>query len=114
MRMTEPHQFVGTAFDGLSALVRNLLLDNKNFQSGHYCREYPRTDQFVRHVLTVYAEAILDRIDEVRSLAVNMAAPDEPANENKARGTARKVSVRVKARAAGIQEPDEIRERELA
>jgi len=101
MRLTKPEQFVGIAFDGLSALVRNLLIENKNFENGIYFREHPRTDDYVRTVLKSHAQAIEDRIKEVRSLSVDMAADDQPANENArsfSRPTSGKVNVRVKPR----------------
>jgi len=99
MRLNKPEQFVGIAFDGLSALVRNLLIENKNFENGIYFRELPRTDEYVRTVLKPHAQAILDRIKEVRSLSVDMAADEETSNVRRStRRSTGKVTVRVRQR----------------
>lgn len=72
------------AFDGLERLVRNLLIDNVNFRNGHYFAENPTSSGFVRHVLKDQAEAILERLAEVRSLSVDMATEDEMNDEARA------------------------------
>ncbi len=71
--------------DGLTSLIRNLLIDNKNFTSAddrsqprHFV-ETPTAAAFVRGPLRTMAEAILDQAEATKSLAVDMAsAPDVP------------------------------------
>jgi hypothetical protein len=81
-RKVEPHQVIARNFDSLTRCVRNLLIDNRNFKiqrdpetrretQAHYFREYPKTPDFVRDVLASQAEAILERIDELKTLAVD-------------------------------------------
>jgi hypothetical protein len=72
-----PAAIVKSSMDSLERIVRNLLLDNKNFASGHYASAFPRTQQFVADPLKSMAQTILERIDDARDLAVQMAAaPD--------------------------------------
>lgn len=99
MRMTKPEQFVGVAFDQLERLVRNVFIDNKNLESSHYYEKHPQTIDYVRHVQKPLAEALLDRIADVRDLCVNMAAEDEPTAEKiTVARTSGNVTVRVKQR----------------
>lgn len=56
----------GAEFDQLARLVRNLLVDNKNFESGYYYREYPSSRDFVRRVLREHAQHIIERIETLK------------------------------------------------
>lgn len=80
-RRIDPHQIIERNFTSLTRLVRNLLIDNKNFQistdvasgsshQAHYFKEYPQSSDFVRHVLREQAEFILERVDDLKTLAV--------------------------------------------
>lgn len=83
-RKVEPHQLIARNFDSLARCVKNLLVDNRNFKvqrdphthretQAHYFQEYPRTPDFVREVLASQAECILDRVEELKVLAVDYA-----------------------------------------
>ncbi len=61
-----PAYLINADIERLSALVKNLLIKNINFENGFYFREYPRTERFVREVLREQAEHILLRIDEIK------------------------------------------------
>jgi len=71
---------VRSAMDSLEGLVRNLLVDNRNFKPGpdgarpRHFAETPRTSEFVGTTLASMAGAILGRIGQVRDLATAMAA----------------------------------------
>ena len=74
-----PAEIVSSSMQSLERAVRNLLVDNKNFASGHYAAEFPRTAEFIAQPLKGMAEHIIGKIDEVRELAMQMAAyPDIP------------------------------------
>jgi hypothetical protein len=55
-------------FEHLKRLVTNLLVDNKNFQSGHYVQHVPTTSQFIREVLPRWHEGIEGQIDALQEL----------------------------------------------
>lgn len=81
-RKIEPHLLISRNFDSLARCVKNLLVDNRNFkvqrdpqnhreQPAYYFQTYPRTPDFVREVLATQADHILERIEEIRVLAVD-------------------------------------------
>lgn len=81
-RKVEPHLLIARNFDSLARCVKNLLVDNRNFKiqrdpqtrretEAFYFREYPRTPDFVREVLATQADHILERIEEIKVLAVD-------------------------------------------
>lgn len=80
-RKTQPHDVIALHFDGLVSSVRKLLIKNPNFKTSEdgphnrreafYFREYPRTDDFVRGVLKGQAEFIIEKIEELKTLAVD-------------------------------------------
>lgn len=83
-RQTEPHMLVSRNFDNLARCVRNLLIDNRNFKvqgdpanhretPAYYFQAYPKTPDFVREVLASQAETILERIEELKDIAVDYA-----------------------------------------
>ncbi|PZR93515.1 MAG: hypothetical protein DI537_10370 [Stutzerimonas stutzeri] len=78
----EPHQVIARNFDSLSRCVRNLLIDDPNFKvqrdpvtrqqtQGYYFRAHPKTEDFVREVLKQQAELIIERVEELKLLAVD-------------------------------------------
>jgi hypothetical protein len=81
-RKIEPHELIARNFDRLIRCVNNLLVDNRNFKvqkdpashretQAHYFAEYPRTPDYVRHVLKQHAELIVDDIEDLKVLAVD-------------------------------------------
>jgi hypothetical protein len=64
--------------DGLSVLVKNLLIYNPNLKSNdraappYFYRAYPHTPDFVREVLRDHVEYILEKIDAINGIAVRM------------------------------------------
>lgn len=76
---------VNIMMSGLSALVANLLVKNKNFiptesasdpwnaKPGYYMHTYPQTRQFVHGPLKDMAEAIEDRIQQCASYVNDVA-----------------------------------------
>lgn len=73
-----PAEVVDRSPGELSRLVRNLLIDNKNFQSrdgkeAHAFIEHPRTSGFVSGPPKSSAEFILNKIEGVKELAMVMA-----------------------------------------
>lgn len=61
-----PAELINADIERLSTLVKNLFINNRNFETGYYFSEYPRTERFVREVLREQAEHILLRIDEIK------------------------------------------------
>lgn len=99
-RKTQPHDVIALHFDGLVNSVRKLLIKNRNFKTSEdgphnrreafYFREYPRTEDFVRGVLKGQAEFIIEKIEELKTLAVDFTdikqiSDDELAAEVKRR-----------------------------
>lgn len=77
-RRIEPHDFIAYEFKRLETLVRNLLVENKNLKpqegrQAYYLAQYPQTASYVAGPLREQADAILERIGEVRDLAVEYA-----------------------------------------
>lgn len=81
-RKIEPHELIARNFDSLIRCVTNLLVDNRNFKiqrdptthrqtQAHYFTEYPRTQDYVRDVLKNQADHIVERIEELKVLAVD-------------------------------------------
>lgn len=80
-RKTQPHDVIALHFDGLIGSVRKLLIKNRNFKTSEdgphnrreafYFREYPRTQDFVRGVLKGQAEFIIEKIEELKTLAID-------------------------------------------
>jgi len=88
-RRSSPEQDVKAAFDGVKDMIRNLLIDNVNVDTGYYLREYPGSTKFKDEVVVPHAEAILSRLDDVQALMSAVVA------ESKAGGYA-----------PGVAEPD--------
>lgn len=61
---------IGGDFDLLLKLVNNLLVNNKNFESGYYARTCPSTGQFIRTVLPSFAEGISQRVEALKEVVV--------------------------------------------
>lgn len=59
---------INDRFGQLKGLVTNLLVDNKNFKSGHYAQHVPTTSQFIREVLPRWHEGIEGQIEALREL----------------------------------------------
>lgn len=84
-RTPTPAEVVDREMEAVERLVRNLLVDNRNFKAGsdggeaHQFRETPRTSEFVRGPLARLAGHILERLEASRGLVRDMAAdPDVP------------------------------------
>lgn len=81
-----PAQIVDAQMAQLRHAITRLLLDNKNFESGHYSREFPGSGGFIHGPLKDMAEHILHRLDETRQVAMDMAADREVNGLNKCYG----------------------------
>ncbi len=84
-RTPTPAEVVDREMEAVERLVRNLLVDNRNFQPAqdgaepYQFRETPRTADFVRGPLSRLADHILERLEGTRGLVRDMAAdPDVP------------------------------------
>jgi hypothetical protein len=85
-RQPTPAEIVARELDAVLAAVRNLLVTNRNMLPSEanpqpfYVREHPQTGAFIRGPLRDMADHILERLQQAKSLAVDMAAdPDLPA-----------------------------------
>ncbi|AGS81063.1 hypothetical protein [Caulobacter phage Cr30] len=71
-------QLIDVQMRRLERLVRNLLIDNKNFkiskndQIGYYFREYPSSFSYVRGPLKDHAEFILNEIEKTREFFIEV------------------------------------------
>lgn len=82
-----PADMLQHKFNELENLVRNCLIDNSNFQpvelgngrkaDGFYFTHYPNTRAYVEGPLRTQAQGILDRLEELRAFAVDMAITPE-------------------------------------
>lgn len=61
-------QAIDAQFDQLARLVANLLVDNVNFETGYYFRQYPNTVDFVARVLPLHAEGIRERVAALKEV----------------------------------------------
>lgn len=97
-----PAEVMDERLRSLSLVVKNLLVDNKNFHgasSAYYFSEMPSTRDFVRGPLKGMAESIVDRIEELRDLSSVMAAsPEVPGFVRTIEGKVGDVSVVARSR----------------
>jgi hypothetical protein len=74
-------------FDKLTSLIINLLVTNKNFETGYYFKEYPQTIRFVNNVLREQAVYIIERLASINEEVIDeygancLPMPDILANE---------------------------------
>lgn len=61
-------EVIDLQFGGLKTLVRNLLVDNRNFANGYYSREVPATRDFIRSALPRWFDGISDRVDQLQRI----------------------------------------------
>ncbi|MCW3782985.1 hypothetical protein [Defluviimonas salinarum] len=79
-----PKQIVEQEFESLKALVRNLLVENRNLKpredargwpaEAYYFAAYPKTADYVSGPLKRQAECILERLENASRLCAEMAA----------------------------------------
>ena len=79
---TPPAKVTAELMDSVARLVKNLLIENPNLKPGADGRSYhgrntPATDLFVHKELRPLAEAILERVFEVKEVVVDLAADAE-------------------------------------
>lgn len=116
-RKTQPHDVVALHFDGLLRSVQKLLIDNPNFKAtedgphrlreAYYFREHPRTADFVREVLKGQAEHIIEKIEELKILAVDFTDIKQFSDEELAAEVARRKGEKLAQppqREAGVDE----------
>ncbi len=77
-----PADLINADLELLSAMVKNLLVNNINFKNGYYFSKYPGSERFVREVLRDQAEHILIRIDEVKERVSIEIGPESDADRD--------------------------------
>ncbi|WP_321820799.1 MULTISPECIES: hypothetical protein [unclassified Burkholderia] len=59
---------IDSEFERLKLTLENLLVDNKNFRSGHYLETMPSTATFIRSVLPGWRDALVGAVDKLQGI----------------------------------------------